>query len=230
MMKVVPVLAQPVDRFLDARLGLDVERAGRLVEHQDRRVLQDSAGERDALALAARKLAAALAGRRVVAFALGEDEFVRRGGFRRRMHFVVHRAGAPDADVFLDRAVEQAGVLEHGRDRLAQRLLRHAADVDAVDQDAAVLRRMHTLQEVDERRLAGAGRPDDGDRLAGLHLEGNVRDALPGIRELERDVLEANVTGRPGRVRASRPAPASERNRPRACRSPRASPAPRISG
>ena len=59
--------AQAVDRFLDARLGLDVERAGRLVEHQDRRVLEDGAGDRDALALAARQLAAALADERVVA-------------------------------------------------------------------------------------------------------------------------------------------------------------------
>ena len=61
MMKVVRPCADLVDRLLDARLGLDVERAGRLVEHQDRRILEDRAGDRDALALAARKLAAALA-------------------------------------------------------------------------------------------------------------------------------------------------------------------------
>ena len=50
-----------------APLGLGVERRGRLVEDQDRRVLQHRARDRDALALAGRELRAALAERRVVA-------------------------------------------------------------------------------------------------------------------------------------------------------------------
>ena len=61
MMKVVRPLAQPVERPLDAGFRLDVERAGGLVEDQDRRVLQDGAGDGDALALAARERGAALA-------------------------------------------------------------------------------------------------------------------------------------------------------------------------
>ena len=46
---------------LDLLLGLGVERRGRLVEQQDARVLQDGAGDRDALLLAAGELQAALA-------------------------------------------------------------------------------------------------------------------------------------------------------------------------
>ena len=52
---------QGVERLLDRRLDLGVERAGRLVEDQDRRVLEDQPGDRDALALAAGELHAALA-------------------------------------------------------------------------------------------------------------------------------------------------------------------------
>lgn len=48
------VLAQRIDRFLDTRLRLDVERTGRLVEDEDRRILEDGAGDGDALAFAAR--------------------------------------------------------------------------------------------------------------------------------------------------------------------------------
>ena len=55
---------------LDRELDLAVERRGRLVEDQDRRVLEDHARDRDALALAARELDAALADVRVVAGAL----------------------------------------------------------------------------------------------------------------------------------------------------------------
>ena len=48
-------------------LGLVVERRGRFVEHQDRRVLEQRAGDGDALALAAGEALAELADHRVVA-------------------------------------------------------------------------------------------------------------------------------------------------------------------
>ena len=52
---------QPVEALLDRRLDLRIERAGRLVEDEDRRILEEDAGDRDALALAAGELRAALA-------------------------------------------------------------------------------------------------------------------------------------------------------------------------
>ena len=60
-------LHQPLERRLHQRLALGVERRGRLVEQQERRVAQDRARDRDALALAAGQRHAALADRRVVA-------------------------------------------------------------------------------------------------------------------------------------------------------------------
>ena len=64
---------RPPDRkarqgVLDQPLGAGVEGAGGLVEDQDARVLEDGAGDGDALLLAARKLIAALADDRIVAF------------------------------------------------------------------------------------------------------------------------------------------------------------------
>ena len=52
---------QLFERRLDQPLRLGVERRGRLVEDQDRRVLEDRARDRDALPLAARQPDAALA-------------------------------------------------------------------------------------------------------------------------------------------------------------------------
>ena len=63
---VLPCISR-VEALLDRRLDLGVERRGRLVEHQDRRVLEQHARDRDALALAAGQLDAALADMRVVA-------------------------------------------------------------------------------------------------------------------------------------------------------------------
>ena len=49
-------LAQMRDRVLHQPLGFGIERRGRLVEQDDRRVLDQRARDRDALALAAGKL------------------------------------------------------------------------------------------------------------------------------------------------------------------------------
>ena len=59
--------ARGVDGLLDRLLGLRVERARGLVEDEDRGVLEQRARDRDALALAAGQLDAALADQGVVA-------------------------------------------------------------------------------------------------------------------------------------------------------------------
>ena len=61
MTSVVRPLHKFGDRFLDVALGFRIERRGRLVEQDDRRVLDQRARDRDALALAAGKLHAVLA-------------------------------------------------------------------------------------------------------------------------------------------------------------------------
>ena len=54
-------------RAVDLELALRVDRAGRVVEHEDPRVDEQRAGDRDALALATRQRVPALADHRVVA-------------------------------------------------------------------------------------------------------------------------------------------------------------------
>jgi hypothetical protein len=56
----LPSISVPNEAWIAAST-LGFERRGRLVQHQDRRVLQDHPRDRDALALAARELDAALA-------------------------------------------------------------------------------------------------------------------------------------------------------------------------
>ena len=58
---------QTAQALLDAGLGVQVDVGGGLVEHEDARVGDQRAGERDQLALAGRELRAALADLRVVA-------------------------------------------------------------------------------------------------------------------------------------------------------------------
>jgi hypothetical protein len=67
---------------LHLALGFGVERGGRLVEDDDRCVLQDRPGDADALALAAGKLGAPVADQRVVAVGQVVDEAAMGGGSR----------------------------------------------------------------------------------------------------------------------------------------------------
>ena len=90
---------QPPQAGLDPALGVDVDVRGRLVEHEDARVGDQRARERDELALAGRELDAALADRRVVAVLEPGDELV--GADRARRPRAPPRGGvrAPERDV-----------------------------------------------------------------------------------------------------------------------------------
>ena len=105
---------------MTSALRLGVERAGRLVEQQDRRAVVDGARDRDPLRLAAREPQAALADPRVVAEREALDELVRVRELRRpddaRLLGLV-----AEGDVAADRVVEQVALLEHEADVPAER-------------------------------------------------------------------------------------------------------------
>ena len=71
-------------RLLYQHFALGVQMAGGFVENQDGRVLEQRAGDGDALALSAAEARAAIADHGVVAFGQALDELVRPGRFRRR--------------------------------------------------------------------------------------------------------------------------------------------------
>ena len=117
-----------------------IEHRGGFVQHQDRRVLQQGAGQRDALALAAGEPDALVADHGVIALRQAADEIVRLRGARRGGDRLRVGIDAAVGDVVTHGAVEQQHVLLHHADARAQALQRDAGDVDAVDADAAVRR------------------------------------------------------------------------------------------
>jgi hypothetical protein len=95
MTMVVRPCHQGLGGFLHLALGLDVERGGGLVQHQDRGVGQEGAGDGHALALAARQLDAALADQGVVALGQAQDEVVGAGLLGGRDDLLVGGVGRP---------------------------------------------------------------------------------------------------------------------------------------
>ncbi len=213
-----------VVRFFDTRssaswmslLGVAVERRSRLVEQQDRRAFQDGAGDGDALLLAAGEFQAALADLGLVAFRREADEAVDLRLPRRLLDLGVGRIPAAVADIVADGVVEQHGVLRHHADGGAQRRLRDVADILAVDQDAAAGDIVEAEQQPRDRRLAGAGRADDGDGVPGRDVEAQAFEDRPRRLVGKRNVLEADGAGahaaaaaRPAGPRSRACAPAS---------------------
>ena len=214
--------------LLDAHLGVQVDVRGGLVEHEDPRVGDHRARERDELALSGGERDAALADLGVVAVLERRDEVVRADRARRRLDLCGARVGPAERDVGADRAREQERLLRHDPQLRAQRREGHVADVVPVDQHAPGGRVVEARDELREGRLAGAGRADERDGLAGGDpqidvVEREPRGAAVALRVGEADVVEdaarrgsARAPRRPG----ARPCPAARRAARRSCRAP----------
>jgi len=106
---------------------------------------------------------------------------------------VVGRVELAVADVVHDGAREEIHVLQHDAERVAQIRLADVVDVDAVVADLAVGDVVEAVDEVRDRGLAGAGRADEGQFLAGLGEKRNiVQDGL-ALLIGKVDVEEAHV-------------------------------------
>ena len=108
----------------------------------------------------------------------------------REAHELEHLGGAAPAllasdalhlervcDVVLDRHVREERVALEDRVGIAAER-RQVDDVDARDADAALIRTHEARDDAHRRGLAAAARPEDGEELAGRHVQGEVRDRL----------------------------------------------------
>ena len=127
------VRAQRRHRLLDEHLGAGVDRAGGLVEDQDRRVGEEGAGDGEQLLLAGAHGAALVVDDGVVAVGQRVHEAVDVGGPRRLEDLLLGGVEVAVGDVLADGAAEQPGVLEHHADVRPQLAAAHLRDVDAVE-------------------------------------------------------------------------------------------------
>src|SRR6185503_17664288 len=155
----------------DVTAGLLIEVSGRLVGEDDLRVVHESAGDGDALALAAGELARAMLG------AIGQSDAIeRRTGALSPLVAVDPGVEQRELGVFQDRgAREEVEGLENEAELQVADLRELArgegGDVFAVEPVFALGGRIEASEDVHQRRLAGARRSDDRDELAAIDLE-----------------------------------------------------------
>ena len=153
-----PARHQRRERGLHEPLAGGVERAGRLVEDEHPRVLEDHARDREPLLLPAGQPVAALADDRVVASREAEDALVDLRGARRRLDLGLGRVGLRVGEVLADGRVEQVGLLGDHPDRIGEGAERDVAHVLPVEPHRAPRRVVQPRDQVRDRRLAGAAR------------------------------------------------------------------------
>ena len=96
------VFDDPRDGLVHLPLVFRIDIGRRLVEHDDRSVLQNDPGEGDALTLTAGQSAPGFSGRRVVALGQTENELLALGFPRRLPDLFVRGVGPSYADVLED--------------------------------------------------------------------------------------------------------------------------------
>src|ERR1700682_4866590 len=119
------VLAEMLDRLLHLLFGFGIKRRGRLIEQDDRGVLDQRAGHRDALALATGELRTMLADRRVIAEREAHDELMRASRLRGLDDLGFRRTSLAEGDVLTDGVAEQIDILADIGGLLAQRSARY---------------------------------------------------------------------------------------------------------
>ena len=159
-------LRRGVERRLQLTLGRGVERAGRFVEDQDRRILEERAGDREPLALAARQRAAALADERREALRLAAaTKSLRLRALERALDLGPVASGLPTRRFS---SIERAK--RNGSWNTTPILARSEASVMSRMSVPSIRMRPRcgiedAMQKAERRRFARAGRADQRDRL-----------------------------------------------------------------
>ena len=179
-------------RAEDFRLGFGVDGARGLVEDEHRTVLQEGAGQRDALPLASGELRAALTDLGVVAARQAHDELVGVGGVRGGDDLLPCGTRGGVRDVLRDAGRKQDRFLQHDGKLAAQVGELVVAQIHAVEPNAAGCGVVEAREQADQRGLAGARRPDHAEAGSRLDRERDVAQDR-SVRPIgERDALEGH--------------------------------------
>ena len=179
-----PARGHALDGTAQPDIELGVDRARRLVEDQQVGSHEPGTHERDQLPLPSGQPVPTLTRPGVRPVGQGGEPVGQVECGERVQDAGVIRPRIPVADVVEERRVEQERVLGHEGDPTAQLGGRDVLERHAPEKDRARRRLLQASDDLHERRLPRAGAADDGDALAGRHVDADgVEDVRPiGVR------------------------------------------------
>ena len=181
--------------FLNQEFILRVAERRCLIQHDDRRVFDNGPRNGNSLALAAREMDAFGADHRVIPVGQFGDKLVALSRFRRRNHLFLTGRRVAHTDIIQNALLEQENILEHKADMVHQVILRHIAHIYAADGNAAGRYIPKPGNQIGNRTLATAGRPNNGRDLTLLCNKRNILQRLFVCisRVGKADILESNI-------------------------------------
>ena len=172
------------------RVGLKVQGRKTVIEDVQVGALHECAGNRQALALAAREVRTALGDRRIEPLRLIEHEGA-LGNLERVQHIRLGRILIAKAQIARHGAREQPCLLRHVGNTPANLVLRKLAQIDAIQANGTPGGIVEAQQELCHRRLARARRTHDRRGLAAAASKAQVAQrVLVGIIKAERHMIE----------------------------------------
>ena len=166
------------DGMAKRRVGLKVERRGRIVHDQDLWRAHQGTRDGQALALATAKVLAARLDRGIEPLRLVAHELARLRHIERCPELLVGRRLVTPGQVAADGAAHQRRSLRNGRDHVAQLVERPSAHVGTHHAHAAGARIVQARDERDERGLAAARAADNAERFAQRQLQRHIAHGI----------------------------------------------------
>lgn len=161
-----PADGQRFERFLDNALALIVERGGRLVHNEDRRIFEEDASNADSLFLSAGEFDTALSDIGVKAGVELHNEFIRTGEPCGMNHFLKGCAGLPVLNIVEDGAGEQVHILFDDADILSQTFECKFPNILAVNGDGSARDIVKAGNQIANGGLSSTRRPHECDGLS----------------------------------------------------------------
>ena len=152
---------------LDRLFVFRIERRRRLIENDDRRVLQDRPGDADPLALTAGKPRTEWTHPGLVTEFETHDRVVNDSGSGGSLHLRIGCHRPADADVVRNGFIKQQGRLEDRGDHCGERPAVDSADILAADQDSSAVRLLKPHEEL-HADISSAAIGTDEDRHVSL--------------------------------------------------------------
>ena len=159
---------------LDQHLRLGVDVGGGLIENHDGGLVNNGSGKGQQLALAGGEVVAPLPDHLVQAVFQPAHEGIGVDIAAGLPDLLIADALGAQDDVAADIAGEQEHILQHLAEVPAQGGDFDLFDIDAVDEDLALLDVVVPADQGQDRGLAGAGGAHKGHGLSGFHMEGNA--------------------------------------------------------
>ena len=174
--KACPALHQTIHSALNQLLCTSIDGGGRLVQNQYTAVCKHRPRNGEKLFLSLGHICRVLIQHQIVTTRKGTDKVINVGSLCSRFDLLVGRIQSAIADVLPNCSGEQPCILQYHGKMLPQLMPVKAPDIPAVQADGTAVDIVETHQELDNGRLAGARRPDNGDLLPWLYMGCEIMD------------------------------------------------------